>query len=223
MTGQEFAPMLRRSFPRRPRAALPLPALAQGQPVSARCRLRLPASHLGRAVDAPDGAPVPVAWTIAEDEGMQPRRAQAAPRPPRRAGRTRCMSMSTGLRPGRPYWYRFTANGQASPVGRTRTAPAPTRPAAGAALRLRLVPAVRAGLLRRLPAHGGRGARRRCCSSATTSTRCRGAAIWCAITPAAAARCSTNIASATRSTNPTPTCRPRTPRIPGSSPGTTTR
>jgi len=30
------------------------------------------------------------------------------------------------LRPGRHYWYRFTANGEASPVGRTRTAPAPT-------------------------------------------------------------------------------------------------
>ncbi len=30
-----------------------------------------------------------------------------------------------GLQPGRPYWYRFIANGEASPVGRTRTAPAP--------------------------------------------------------------------------------------------------
>ncbi|MBS2085480.1 alkaline phosphatase D family protein, partial [Klebsiella pneumoniae] len=30
-----------------------------------------------------------------------------------------------GLRPDRPYWYRFTAQGQQSPVGRTRTAPAP--------------------------------------------------------------------------------------------------
>jgi alkaline phosphatase D len=30
-----------------------------------------------------------------------------------------------GLRPGRPYWYRFTAAGHESPVGRTRTAPAP--------------------------------------------------------------------------------------------------
>jgi alkaline phosphatase D len=29
-----------------------------------------------------------------------------------------------GLRPNRPYWYRFTAGGAASPVGRTRTAPA---------------------------------------------------------------------------------------------------
>ena len=29
-----------------------------------------------------------------------------------------------GLRPGRGYFYRFIANGEASPVGRTRTAPA---------------------------------------------------------------------------------------------------
>ena len=62
-----------------------------------------------------------------------------------------------------------------------------------------------------------------CCSSATTSTRSRGAATWCAITTAAAPPRSTTIATATRSTNPTTTCRPRTPRIPGSSPGTTMR
>jgi alkaline phosphatase D len=31
-----------------------------------------------------------------------------------------------GLEPGRPYWYRFTALGQQSPIGRTKTAPAPS-------------------------------------------------------------------------------------------------
>jgi alkaline phosphatase D len=30
-----------------------------------------------------------------------------------------------GLAPGRPYWFRFVVNGEASPLGRTRTAPAP--------------------------------------------------------------------------------------------------
>jgi alkaline phosphatase D len=34
-----------------------------------------------------------------------------------------------GLAPGRVYWYRFTALGQRSPIGRTRTAPAPDAPA----------------------------------------------------------------------------------------------
>lgn len=31
-----------------------------------------------------------------------------------------------GLEPNRPYWYRFTALGEQSPTGRTRTSPKPT-------------------------------------------------------------------------------------------------
>ncbi|MEL6249124.1 MAG: PhoD-like phosphatase N-terminal domain-containing protein, partial [Cyanobacteria bacterium J06627_15] len=34
----------------------------------------------------------------------------------------------SGLEPGRHYWYRFEAGGEESPVGRTRTAPAPGTP-----------------------------------------------------------------------------------------------
>ncbi|CAL9602037.1 Phospholipase D [Actinosynnema sp. ALI-1.44] len=37
----------------------------------------------------------------------------------------------TGLQPGRHYFYRFTLDGQASPVGRTKTAPAATAAVAG--------------------------------------------------------------------------------------------
>ena len=33
-----------------------------------------------------------------------------------------------GLEPGREYWYRFTAGGEASPIGRLRTAPPPGAP-----------------------------------------------------------------------------------------------
>ncbi len=33
-----------------------------------------------------------------------------------------------GLEPGREYWYRFIAGGEASPIGRLRTAPAPGAP-----------------------------------------------------------------------------------------------
>jgi alkaline phosphatase D len=36
-----------------------------------------------------------------------------------------------GLRPDRPYWYRFVAKGHASAVGRARTTPAPGAPASG--------------------------------------------------------------------------------------------
>jgi alkaline phosphatase D len=74
--------------------------------------------------------PGPVAWTIAEDESL--RRvvlSGTAVAEPRWANAVHVDV--EGLRPGRPYWYRFTADGQASAVGRTRTAPAPTdRPAA---------------------------------------------------------------------------------------------
>ena len=61
-----------------------------------------------------------------------------------------------GLEPGRWYWYRFRAGGEVSPIGRTRTAPAAGAGRRAPALRVRLLPALRAGLLRRLPPHGGR-------------------------------------------------------------------
>jgi alkaline phosphatase D len=66
---------------------------------------------------------IPVAWEIADDESM---------RRVRRTGMTSSDPAQNhsihvdleGLRPGREYWYRFYAGGEASPVGRTRTAPA---------------------------------------------------------------------------------------------------
>lgn len=69
-------------------------------------------------------APVPVEWVIAEDEAL---------RRPLRQGRVLARPEEAhsvhlevdGLRPGRWYWYRFAAMGEASPTGRTRTAPAP--------------------------------------------------------------------------------------------------
>lgn len=77
-------------------------------------------------------AAVPVQWQVAEDsrmrrivsEGMElavPEGAHAVHAEP------------ANLRPGRDYWYRFIAGGAASPIGRTRTAPA-----AGDARSLRL-------------------------------------------------------------------------------------
>ncbi len=69
-------------------------------------------------------APVPVEWVIAEDEAL---------RRPVRSGRVMAVAEEAhsvhleldGLRPDRWYWYRFTAMGEASSIGRTRTAPAP--------------------------------------------------------------------------------------------------
>jgi alkaline phosphatase D len=76
----------------------------------------------------PDGgmkpAVVEVAWEVAEDEGMkkvvQRGKATAAPE----LGHSVHVELS-GLQPDRWYWYRFRAGGAESPVGRTRTLPAP--------------------------------------------------------------------------------------------------
>ena len=57
-----------------------------------------------------------------------------------------------GLQPGREYFYRFRANGEISPTGRTKTAPAGA--ASALAFAFASLPAVRARLLHRLQAHG---------------------------------------------------------------------
>jgi len=67
--------------------------------------------------------PVDVTWEIAEDE----RFARIAQRGTFRATAAEAHAVHVeagGLRPARPYWYRFHGAGQTSPVGRTRTAPA---------------------------------------------------------------------------------------------------
>jgi alkaline phosphatase D len=115
--------MLRRSF-LIGMGGLAVPALAQGQPFP-----------LGIASGCPRptsivlwtrlAAPGPVAWMIAEDEGMRRVVRNGTATAEERWANSVHVDVE-GLRPGRHYWYRFTANGEASPVGRTRTAPAPT-------------------------------------------------------------------------------------------------
>ncbi len=68
--------------------------------------------------------PVTVDWEVAADETF---------RRPVRSGSVEAMPQAAhavhvevgGLEPARHYWYRFITGGEASPVGRTRTAPAP--------------------------------------------------------------------------------------------------
>jgi alkaline phosphatase D len=73
------------------------------------------------------GGTVAVLWSIAEDERFEKivRSGEAMAEP--QWGHSVHVEVD-GLRPNRPYWYRFTVQGQgsgkASPVGRTRTAPA---------------------------------------------------------------------------------------------------
>ena len=85
----------------------------------------------------PDGgmgrSPVEVRWEVAADDDF--RRIVARGRELAVAEAAHAIHVEVaGLKPDRPYWYRFTAGGQVSPIGRTRTAPA--RGAAIAQLRL---------------------------------------------------------------------------------------
>jgi alkaline phosphatase D len=71
----------------------------------------------------PDSA-VSVSWELAEDE----RFAKIVSKGTSTALPAYAHSVHVdvrGLRPGRTYWYRFRAQGQISPTGRTRTAPTP--------------------------------------------------------------------------------------------------
>ena len=79
-------------------------------------------------------AAVAVDWEVAEDERFAriAARGTALARP--ELGFAVHVEV-TGLAPARPYWYRFHAGRETSPVGRTRTAPAPD----AAPVRLRFV------------------------------------------------------------------------------------
>jgi alkaline phosphatase D len=77
--------------------------------------------------DQPDGGmlpyTVPVRWEIASDELMRNVVASGNVDADPTWGHSVHIE-PRGLLPDRPYWYRFTAGGVQSPVGRTRTAPA---------------------------------------------------------------------------------------------------
>jgi alkaline phosphatase D len=66
---------------------------------------------------------IPVAWQVADDEGMRRVRRQGVTFSDPDSDHSIHVDLD-GLLPGREYWYRFYAGGEASPVGRTRTAPA---------------------------------------------------------------------------------------------------
>ena len=73
--------------------------------------------------------PVVVDWAIAEDDAMRKvvRTGQATAEA-RWAHSIHVVA--NGLRPARPYWYRFAVRGAESPIGRTKTAPAAADPLA---------------------------------------------------------------------------------------------
>ncbi|ARF54878.1 alkaline phosphatase D family protein [Streptomyces gilvosporeus] len=69
------------------------------------------------------GPAVKVAWQVAKDEGFATVVAHGSVTATSAADHT-VKADVRGLRPATTYYYRFTADGQHSPVGRTRTAPA---------------------------------------------------------------------------------------------------
>ena len=78
-----------------------------------------------------------------------------------------------GLEPNRDYWYRFHAGDATSRIGRTRTLPRAKDDCRSAAVRVRVVPALRDGVLHRLPPPGRPRISTSCSTSATTSTKDR--------------------------------------------------
>jgi alkaline phosphatase D len=98
--------------------------VASGSPLSDSVILwtRILADPLNAAATAP--VALSVRWEVAEDEGFRRIAAKgAAPAVPSLAHSVHVDV--TGLAPGRWYWYRFMLGDAVSPVGRTRTAPAP--------------------------------------------------------------------------------------------------
>ena len=129
--------MLRRSFTAG-LAGLWLPSIARAEPRMARDPFGLGIASgcptpesvvLWTRLVAEDGfgerlaGPVVVDWAIAEDDAM---------RKVVRTGKATAEArwahsihvLANGLRPARPYWYRFAVRGAESPIGRTKTAPA---------------------------------------------------------------------------------------------------
>ncbi|MDB5440737.1 MAG: alkaline phosphatase [Caulobacteraceae bacterium] len=78
---------------------------------------------------APDGrgglgGSLPVRWEVATDEAMRDVMARGEVSSDPAFAHAIHVEVA-GLQPNRPYWYRFSAQGFTSPVGRARTAPAP--------------------------------------------------------------------------------------------------
>ncbi len=169
---------------------------------------------------------VAVQWELAADESFQRIVARGSENARADEGHS-VHAEPAGLAPGCRYWYRFSALGQRSAAGRTRTAPA----ADGAEARLRFAIASCQRWDHGLYTAWGDMAARNwtwCSSWVTTSTnpaarrRARRAMRRAGTRAAPAARLPP-IVSVMRSTSPTRCCRPCMRRRPGSRSGTTTR
>ena len=163
-------------------------------------------------------------WEIARDDGFKRLRRSGQPSP-RPIGPMPCMSRWTASSRDAATGTASSPATRSSPVGRTRTAPAPGNDARAAALRLRLLPALRAGLVHRASPHGRPRTSTSSSSSATTSTNRPGARDHVRKHDggrAVHARATTATATPSYKADPDLQAQPRR-RCRGSSPGTTTR
>ena len=201
---------------RRPSGERPLPAdpftlgVASGDPGRGRVRaVDPPGARSAERRRACRPTPVAVTWEVAADARFATIEASGVVNAVADLAHTVHVEVE-GLLPDTTYWYRFSVEGWASPVGRAHTLAVGSPD--GAALRVRLVPELRQRLLHR---PGGAWPPRSAtcgCTSATTSTRTPAAARPARTAPTSASP-STSTAPATRSTRPTPTSRrPTTPR-----------
>ena len=155
---------------------------------------------------------IPVEWEVAADERMSQivLRGRTAATP--EWAHTVHVEVD-GLAPARWYWYRFRAGGQASPIGRTRTAPA----AIASVDRLRFAFAscqhYEQGFFNAYRTWWPTTSTSSC-ASATTSTRAPGVATPCASTARPSRTRSTTTGSGTPCTRATPTCKRRTRACP---------
>ena len=114
--------------PRSGRLAYPFQlGLASGDPSPDGMVLWTRLASAPLAEDGLGGVPqrvIPVQWQVASDEGFRRvvRHGTTQTRP--ESAHSLHVELA-GLEPGREYFYRFRAQGHLSPVGRTRTAPAP--------------------------------------------------------------------------------------------------
>lgn len=119
------APAYVRAGPTAPRTPFTL-GVASGDPVPHGFVLWTRLAPDPLAVDGRGGmdGPVSVLWEVAEDEAM--RRVVQAGRAVADARFAHSAHVEVaGLKPGRPYWYRFTSQGHQSAIGQASTAPAP--------------------------------------------------------------------------------------------------
>ena len=129
--------------------------VASGDPTSDSVVLwtRLAPSPLAGNGGMPDKA-IPVQWEVAKDENFT--QVVASGEELATYGDAHSVHAEPqGLQAGFEYFYRFKANGEISPTGRTKTAPSGADERAG--VRVRELPAVRARLLHGLQAHGAGG------------------------------------------------------------------